>query len=114
MGPWYGWGISFSATLEGGTGNDTLLGGAESVTCVISRGDGDGACSENVLASYPPWYTYVADSGQADSLRFGAGIGASDLGAHISGNEQQPTVNHAPNHPAWRPMTLQKSALGSN
>src|SRR5258706_8704403 len=93
---------SFSATLEGGTGNDTLLGGAESDTYVFNRGDGQDTIGDNSVGTFTPWYTYVADSGQADSLRFGAGIGASDLGAHISGNDLVLTINDAANPAAAR------------
>src|SRR5258706_14148509 len=81
---------------------------------VFTRGDGRDTIGDNSVGTFTPWYTYVADSGQADSLRFGAGIGASDLGAHISGNDLVLTINDAANPAAADQITLQNWALGSN
>ena len=60
--------------LVGGTGNDTLTGGYFSDTYVFNLGDG-----QDTISEYDPGY------GGIDTLRFGAGILASDIQAYKSG-----------------------------
>ncbi|BBP65222.1 hypothetical protein PHLH5_27630 [Pseudomonas sp. Cab53] len=60
--------------LAGGTGNDTLTGGYFSDTYLFNLGDGQDTISE-----------YDAGFSGIDTLRFGAGILASDIQAYKSG-----------------------------
>ncbi|MCP1456103.1 calcium-binding protein [Pseudomonas kilonensis] len=65
---------SRSNTLAGGAGNDTLTGGYFSDTYLFNLGDG-----QDTITDYDPGY------GGIDTLRFGAGILASDIQAYKSG-----------------------------
>ncbi|WP_306823159.1 calcium-binding protein, partial [Pseudomonas sp. UMAB-40] len=60
--------ISTGSFLAGGTGNDTLNGGYYSDTYLFNLGDG-----QDTIIEYDPGY------GATDTLRFGAGILASDI-----------------------------------
>ncbi|WP_196303691.1 calcium-binding protein, partial [Chromobacterium violaceum] len=66
------------AILEGGKGDDTLKGGGHRDTFVFNLGDG-----KDLIQSYSPQYGSMHES----TLRFGAGIGQSDLTASQSGND---------------------------
>ncbi|WP_306823160.1 calcium-binding protein, partial [Pseudomonas sp. UMAB-40] len=55
-------------TLAGGTGNDSLYGGYNADTYLFNLGDG-----QDTVTEYDPGY------GATDTLRFGAGILASDI-----------------------------------
>ncbi|QEO78810.1 calcium-binding protein [Pseudomonas brassicacearum] len=63
-------------TLVGGTGNDTLTGGYYTDTYVFNLGDG-----KDVIADYDAGYVVT------DTLRFGAGILASDIQVLKSGSD---------------------------
>ncbi|HMH16687.1 MAG TPA: calcium-binding protein, partial [Burkholderiales bacterium] len=115
----YGSVTSYTTTLTGGTGNDTLIGGAESDTYVFNRGDGQDAIQDNSIEYYQSWAMGVlltyADSyfNMPDTLRFGAGIGASDLGVQLSGNDLVLTIDDPANPAAADQITIQNWALGS-
>ncbi|MCK9395813.1 MAG: hypothetical protein M0Q44_09510, partial [Methylobacter sp.] len=70
------YGDSWNNTLDGGAGNDTLHGGAGNDTYLFNLGDGQDTI-------------YEADStaGNVDTLRFGAGIAASNIIFTYSGND---------------------------
>ena len=62
--------------LEGGAGNDTLEGGYGGDTYLFGRGDGHDFIQE-----------WDWDSGNTDTIRFGAGIAPADLVLRRSGND---------------------------
>ncbi|MHB8149271.1 MAG: VCBS domain-containing protein [Desulfobulbia bacterium] len=67
-------GGSRNDTLSGGTGNDQLIGGTGNDTYLFNLGDGQDAIIE-----------YDSTAGNLDTLRFGAGIAASDISFSRSG-----------------------------
>jgi Ca2+-binding RTX toxin-like protein len=62
-------GDSGNNTLDGGAGNDTLQGGSGNDIYVFNLGDGQDTI-----------YEYDTTAGNVDTIRFGAGISASDIG----------------------------------
>ena len=63
-------------TFDGGAGNDTLRGGYGGDTYLFERGDGQDSIEEGGYGD-----------GNADTIRFGAGIGAGDIVLSRSGND---------------------------
>ncbi|WP_031435808.1 calcium-binding protein [Methylobacter tundripaludum] len=62
-------GDSGNNTLDGGAGNDTLQGGSGNDIYVFNLGDGQDTI-----------YEYDTTAGNVDTIRFGTGISASDIG----------------------------------
>jgi len=62
-------GDSGNNTLDGGAGNDTLQGGSGNDIYVFNLGDGQDTI-----------YEYDTTAGNVDTIRFGAGISANDIG----------------------------------
>ena len=71
-----------SNTLEGGTGNDTLYGSFGDDTYIFNLGDG-----HDLLIERRPGEAYSNIEPSTDSLSFGAGIAAGDLGFVRRGND---------------------------
>src|SRR3569623_489181 len=109
-------------TIRGGLGNDTISGSAEADTYLFSRGDGQDVVSDDSSMKYtqyvgaPSWTTFDADSGQADTIRFEAGIVAADVSAKRVGNDMVLTItdptNPNPDPAALDKITLKNWALG--
>src|SRR3569623_1365611 len=109
-------------TIRGGLGNDTISGSAEADTYLFSRGDGQDVVSDDSSMKYtqyvgaPSWTTFDADSGQADTIRFEAGIEAADVSAKRVGNDMVLTItdptNPNPDPAALDKITLKNWALG--
>src|SRR3569623_905979 len=109
-------------TIRGGLGNDTISGSAEADTYLFSRGDGQDVVSDDSSMKYtqyvgaPSWTTFDADSGQADTIRFEAGIVAADVSAKRVGNDMVVTItdptNPNPDPAALDKITLKNWALG--
>ncbi len=71
-----------SNTLEGGTGNDTLYGSFGDDTYIFNLGDG-----HDLLIERRPGEAYSNIEPSTDTLSFGAGIAAGDLGFVRRGND---------------------------
>ncbi|HEX9198152.1 MAG TPA: calcium-binding protein, partial [Acidobacteriaceae bacterium] len=121
---WIRQGIEFNFgcnTITGGTGNDTLIGGAELDTYVFNRSDGQDSILDNSVYQQTGWWwggVTSVDSGLTDTLQFGAEVNASDLSVHLSGDDLVLTIND-PSNPNPDPaavdqITIRNWALGSN
>jgi len=75
-------GDSGNNTLDGGAGNDTLQGGAGSDTYLFNLGDGQDTI-----------YEYDTTAGNIDTIRFGTGISANDIGCGRSGGNLILSIN---------------------
>ncbi|WP_460077456.1 putative Ig domain-containing protein, partial [Roseibium sp. ROS1] len=71
---------NFATTLEGGEGNDTLIGSKNSDTYLYNLGDGSDVIND------------ASTSGNTDSLSFGAGIRAQDIVFERSGTANDDVV----------------------
>ncbi|MEN7538829.1 calcium-binding protein, partial [Aurantiacibacter flavus] len=70
-------GTNFGDTLQGGLGDDTLIGGAGNDTYVYNVGDDDDTIVDDSGAGNDP--SQAGNSGNINTLAFGAGITLSDL-----------------------------------